>query len=172
MPSDRCLSCLYYGQMVGWIKMELGMELGLSPGHIVLDRDPAPPPQRGTAPAIFGTCMLWPNSWMDQDTTWYGGRPRPKQHCVRTHPPKKGHSPPLFGPCLLRPNGWMDQDATWYEGMLQPRPHCVGRGPSSLSPKRAHPPIFGPCLLWPNARPSQLLLSSCYYSRDSHHYGH
>ena len=29
---------------------ELGMEVGLGPGHIVLDGDPAPPPQTGTAP--------------------------------------------------------------------------------------------------------------------------
>ena len=48
-----CLSCLsatlvYYGQIVRWIKMKLGMEVGLGPGHIVLDGDPAPP-QRGTA---------------------------------------------------------------------------------------------------------------------------
>jgi len=27
---------------VGWIKMKLGMVVGLDPGHIVLDRDPAP----------------------------------------------------------------------------------------------------------------------------------
>jgi len=30
-----------YGQTVGWIKMKLGMEVGLDPGHIVLDGDPA-----------------------------------------------------------------------------------------------------------------------------------
>jgi len=30
--------------------MKLGMQVGLGPGHIVLDADPAPPPQRGTAP--------------------------------------------------------------------------------------------------------------------------
>ena len=57
--------------------MPLGMELGLGPGDIVLDGDPAPP-KRGTAPSIFGPCPLWPNGWMDQDATWYGGRPRPK----------------------------------------------------------------------------------------------
>jgi len=28
--------------MVGWIKMKLGVEVGLGPGHIVLDEDPAP----------------------------------------------------------------------------------------------------------------------------------
>jgi len=30
--------------------MALGMEVGLGPGHIVLDGDPAPLPKRGTAP--------------------------------------------------------------------------------------------------------------------------
>jgi len=30
--------------------MKLDMEVGRGPGHIVLDRDPAPLPQRGTAP--------------------------------------------------------------------------------------------------------------------------
>ena len=43
---------MYCGQTVGWIKMKLGMQVGLDPGHIVFDGDPAPPPppQRGTAP--------------------------------------------------------------------------------------------------------------------------
>jgi len=31
------------GQMAAWIKMPLGMELGLSPGDFVLDGDPAHP---------------------------------------------------------------------------------------------------------------------------------
>jgi len=29
--------------MAGWIKMPLGKEVGLGPGDIVLDGDPAPP---------------------------------------------------------------------------------------------------------------------------------
>jgi len=33
--------------------MKLGMEVGLGPGHIVLDGDPAPLPKRGTAPPQF-----------------------------------------------------------------------------------------------------------------------
>ena len=61
MLSDRCLSCpvclsvtfVYCGQTVGRIKMKLGVEIGLGPGHIVLDGDPAPLPQRGTAPTQF-----------------------------------------------------------------------------------------------------------------------
>jgi len=56
--------------------MKLGMEVGLGPGHIVLDRDPAPPPQR-TQPPIFDPCLLSPNGWIDHDETWCGGRPQP-----------------------------------------------------------------------------------------------
>ena len=46
-----CLSCLsltlaYCGQTVGWIKVKLGMKVGLVPDHIVLCGDPAPPPQK------------------------------------------------------------------------------------------------------------------------------
>ena len=39
------------GQTAGWIKMPLGPEVDLGPGHIVLDRDPASlsPRERGTA---------------------------------------------------------------------------------------------------------------------------
>jgi len=36
--------------MAEWIKMPLGMELGIGPGDIVLDGDPAPPQKGGTAP--------------------------------------------------------------------------------------------------------------------------
>jgi len=47
-----CLSCLvtlvYCRQMVGWIRMPLGMEVGLGPSDIVLDGDPAPPFRGGS----------------------------------------------------------------------------------------------------------------------------
>ena len=64
MLSDRflsCLSCLsvtlvYCGQTVGWIKIKLSTEVGLGPGHILLDGDPAPLLQRGTAPQFFAHC--------------------------------------------------------------------------------------------------------------------
>jgi len=41
---------VYCGQMAGWIKMALCMEVDLSPGHIVLDGDTAPLPKGGGAP--------------------------------------------------------------------------------------------------------------------------
>ena len=60
MLSVRCMSVLsvmslYCGQTVGWIEMKLGMQVARGPSHIVLDGDPAPPPQ------IFGPYLLWPN---------------------------------------------------------------------------------------------------------------
>ena len=50
-----CLSCLsvtlvFCGQMIGWIKMKLGMQVDLAPGHIVLDWDLAPHPPKGHSP--------------------------------------------------------------------------------------------------------------------------
>jgi len=64
MVSARCLSVLsvclsvclsvtlvYCGQTVGWIKIKLGVEVGLGPGHIVLDGDAAPP--KGAQPPNF-----------------------------------------------------------------------------------------------------------------------
>jgi len=68
-----CLSCLvlfvmsvtlvYCVQTVEWIKTKLGTEVGLDPGHIVLDGDPAFP--TGHSPPIFGPCLLWPTALFD-----------------------------------------------------------------------------------------------------------
>ena len=55
------VTLVHCGQTVGWIKMLLGMEVGLGPGHIVLDRDPAPPPKGAQQSPLFGPCLLWPN---------------------------------------------------------------------------------------------------------------
>jgi len=49
--------------------MKLGTPVGLVPGHIVLDGDPAPPPPKGHSPQ-FSAHMLWPNGWIDHDATW------------------------------------------------------------------------------------------------------
>jgi len=58
MLSDHCLSCLSVtlvccGQTVGWIKMPFGTEVGLGPGHVVLDGDPAPPRKGAQQPPTF-----------------------------------------------------------------------------------------------------------------------
>jgi len=98
--------------------MPLGTEVGLGPGHIVLAGNSATPSNDGdTTVPSFGPCLLYPNGWMDQDATWYGGRSRPRPHYV--------------GPCVLWPNGWIDQDSTWCGGRPRPRRHCIRWRPSS-----------------------------------------
>jgi len=63
-----CLSCLsvifvHCGQTVGRIKMELGLQVGLDPGHIVLDGDTSPLPQRGGAPNFLPISVA--AKWLD-----------------------------------------------------------------------------------------------------------
>jgi len=48
------MSIVYCSQMAGWIKMALGMEVALDPGHIVLDGDLPPLPKKGTESPIQG----------------------------------------------------------------------------------------------------------------------
>ena len=138
MLSDRCpvcLSCLsvlsvmlvHCDQTVGRIKMKLGLQVCLGPGHIVLDEDPAPPPQRGTAPPqkisahiCCGEVAAWIKMPLGMEV---GGRPRPRRLCVRwgPAPPPQNY---IFGPCLLWPNGWMDHDGTWHGDRPQHRQRC------------------------------------------------
>ena len=53
--------------------------------------------------SVGDVAVLWPNSWMDQDASWYGdivldGDPAP--------PPERAQQPlPTFSPCLLWLNG-------------------------------------------------------------------
>jgi len=96
--------------MAGWIKMSLGMEVGLSPGDFVLDGDAATPPKKGAEPSP----QLSAHVYCGQTAGWIkmalvtevglgpghivlDGDPAPL--------PKKGAEPPIFGPFLLWPNG-------------------------------------------------------------------
>jgi len=51
--SCQSVTLAYCGQTVGWIKTPLGTEAGLGPGDIVLDGDPVPTMERGTASPTF-----------------------------------------------------------------------------------------------------------------------
>jgi len=128
--------------------------------------DSALPAQTAVEPPIFGPRLLWLNGCMDQDATWYGGRPRvglrdivfdvdPATSRRRAHPPH-----PIFGSCLLWPNGWMDEDAARYGSRPHPRPHCTRRCPSSREWGTATP-LFSAHVYCGHGRPSQVLLSSC-----------
>ena len=67
MLSDRCpvLSVtVYCGQTVRRIKMKLGVQVGIGPGHTVLDGDPDPPPTKGhslpiSAHICCGQMVAW-----------------------------------------------------------------------------------------------------------------
>ena len=100
-PPPQFLAHICCGQMARFIKMPLGMEVGLSSGDFLLNGDPAPS-QKGAERLIFGSCLLRSNGCMDQDATWYGGRPRLRRHCVRwglSSLRGKWHNiPSLFGP--------------------------------------------------------------------------
>jgi len=108
MLSDRCpvspvlsilsVTLVYCGQTVGWIKIKLGMQVGLGPGHIVLDGDPAPPPVKGRSPPpIFGPYCGQMARWIKMPLGMevdlgsgdfvLDGDPAPL--------PKRGRSPPL-----------------------------------------------------------------------------
>jgi len=127
----------------GWMDQDATWHTGRPrPGHIVLDRDPAPLPKReGTAHPQFlaHVCCSQTAGWikmaLGMEVSLCPG------HTVLNGdagplPRKMGYSP-QFSAMSIWPNGWMDQDATWYhEGRLQPRPHCNRWGPSSPPPKK------------------------------------
>jgi len=48
--------------------------------------------------SVCNASVLWPNGWMDQDTTWYGGRPRLSDIVLAGDPAphRKGHNSPHF----------------------------------------------------------------------------
>jgi len=125
--------------------MLLGMVVGLGPGHIALDGDAAPLPKKEAQPPIFGPCLLWPNGWMHQDATWYGGRPWPRPHCARwrcSSPTKRGHRPQFSAHFYCRQTSVC---------IKMPLGMVVGLGPGHIVlDGDAAPPIFGPCLLLPN----------------------
>ena len=95
-------------QIAGWIKMPLGMDVGLGLGDFVLHGAQFSLPKRGRSRPqnVFGPYVLWPNGWMDEDGTSHGGRPQPRRLCVRwipSHPsPKRVRSPlPNFRPISI-----------------------------------------------------------------------
>ena len=93
-----CLSVtlMHCGQTVGRIKVKLGTQVGLGPGHIVLGGDPAPPPLKGHSPqssahVCCGQMAGWIKTPLGREVDLgpgdivLDGDPAP---------PKKGHSTP------------------------------------------------------------------------------
>ena len=97
--------------MPEWMKLVLGMVVGLSPGNFVLDGDPAPLLQEGAEPAPqfsahfycgqMAVCIRIPlgtEVGLNLGDIVLDGDPAPP----------KGAQSPIFGQCPLWPNGWMD----------------------------------------------------------------
>jgi len=73
--------------------MALGMEMGLDPGHIVLDGNPAPLPKKGAERISIVAKRLYVSGYH------IGGWCQPRRYCVRwgpSSPPLKVHSPQLW----------------------------------------------------------------------------
>ena len=155
---------LYCGQTAGWMKLVLGIEVGLSAGDFVLDRDAAPYPKRGRAPPNFRpTSIVAKRLYID--ATWYGGRARPTRHCVRcgpSYPQKKGHTYPtqfLAHVYCGQMAGWINM-SLGTEVDLGPG-HIVLDGVPAPAKGAQQPPSFRPMSIVATVAQSQLLLSSC-----------
>jgi len=102
-----------------------------------------------------------------QDATWCGGRPRPRRLCVRwgpSYPQRKWHTHPtqfLAHVYYGQTAGWMNTslrtevDLGTGHTVLDVVP-AVGERGTAASPLFAH-------VCCGHGRPSQLLLSSCYW---------
>jgi len=88
--------------------MPLGAEIGLDPGHILLDGDPDLAKKGHNSPhfsahVYCGQMAGWINMLLDTEVGLgpghivLDGDPAPPQ--------RRGHSPRIFRPCLLWPNG-------------------------------------------------------------------
>jgi len=106
------------------------LEVGLGPGHTVVDADPSlPHEKRGKAHVCCGQMAQWIKMPLG---TMVGLGPGNIVLVADPAPPPRGTAPSQnLSPRLLWPKSWMDQDATWYKGRLRPKLHCVTWGPSS-----------------------------------------
>jgi len=106
-----CLSCLsvtfvHCSQTVGRIKMKLGTQVGLGPGHIVLDGDPAPPcPKWHSYPQFLAhICCGQMAAWIKMSLGMELGL-GPGNFVLDGDPappsPKGGRSPPNFRPMFI-----------------------------------------------------------------------
>ena len=95
----------YCRQTTGWIKMPLGTMVGLDPGNIVLDTDPASPPGGAALEFSVHACCRQTAGWIKMPFgTKVGLGPGHIMLHGELASPKGG-----FGPCLLWPTGGPSQ---------------------------------------------------------------
>jgi len=132
-------------QMAGWIKIPVGRKVGLSPSDIVLDGNPAPPPQKGGGAPNFRPMSIVVR-WLD-DATWHGGRSRPRPHWAKwgpSSPLRKGHSTQFWAHiCCRQMAGWIKMPLATEVG-LDPSDIALDVDPAHPSPKGGGAPNFLP----------------------------
>ena len=120
--------------------MKLGVQVGLGPGHIVLDEDPAPPPLKGHSPQFAPISVVAKRLHRSRfHLIWSYVRWEPAPP-----PQKRGRSSQFSA------HVYCDQTAGWIKIILRTE---VGLSPGDLVVLDGDPvpsPIFGPFLLWPN----------------------
>jgi len=102
-PHPQFSAHVYCGQTAGWIKMTLGIKVGLGPGHILLNGDSAPQKRHnpqfsahfyGVQTAVYIRIPLGTKVGVSLGDIVLDRDP--------------ALPPPIFGHCPLWPNGWMD----------------------------------------------------------------
>jgi len=96
VPPAKFSAHVYCGQTAGWMKLVLGIEVGLSPL-----------PKRGGAPSPnFRPICIVAKRLHASKITWYGARARPRRLCVRwgpRSPSQKGGAEPPTKKVFFRP---------------------------------------------------------------------
>ena len=134
--------------------MKLGRQVGLGPGHIVLDGDPALPSPKEAQPPIFGPCLF--RLYCDQTVGWMKMKLGkqvglvPSQIVLYGDPNIKGHSPQFFVHiCCGQMAAWIKMLLGMELG-LGPGDFVLDGDPGPPCPPQtgggAPPQIFGPCL--------------------------
>jgi len=153
MQSGHCQFCpvclsetlVYCGETVGWIKMKLGMEVGLGQGHIVIDGDPWAQPQFSAHVRCDQTAG-WIKMPLGREVGLGPG------HIVldgTQSPLPKKHSPQFSAHvCCGQTAGWIKMPLGTEVG-LRPGDIALDGDPAPPRKGAQHPPLVGPCLLWP-----------------------
>jgi len=126
--------------------MKLGMQVGLSPGHIMSDGDPAPPPPNGhshqfSAHICCGQMAAWIKMPLGTEVSLGPGDFVLDEDPAPGGPPQKeGGARPKFSALVLWSNGWMDQDGACTEVALSSGDFLLD-GDLAPSPKRRRSPL-------------------------------
>ena len=148
--------------------MALGMGVSLGPGHIVLDGESAPLPQKGAEPPIFGPfycrqtagCIKMPFGMevglSPGDFVFVGDQASPRTEGTPT-------------PTQFLADVYCGQTAGWMKTPLGTEVdlspcHIVLDGVPGLHERGRTAPIISAHVYCGHGRPSQLLLSSCSFS--------